>query len=413
MPVTTPSTAPASAASCIWRSSTCSASRRFTCTAAWPIRKITSHCRTLCPPPLEQFLCTAAAAGLIEPVGGRLHFLPKLGQEFGLDSIRLENPITVYANEAAPVHAVRRAVTAAIDEAGQAGPAALARWRFDDEVQSWHWDRRFYQARCFAEINRREGPKREGRPFLLDPPHRNDCGVLLVHGLLASPAVMRPLGENLARAGYTVLGVRLKGHGTSPCDLRERSRGDWLASVRRGHRILADLCPQTAIVGFATGALLALQLAAIQPDRLMAVVAVSAPLRFRQRTLRWIPLVYQANRLIQWMSDGGVSEFVHNPSGHPETNYTQVPLRALHELHQLMEETPEAAATVHCPVLLLQGNRDPVVDPDSARRLLAHLKSQTKFLALVPSRRHDIVFRNTLRSHDTILHFLDLYAVPP
>ncbi len=364
------------------------------------------------PPPLNQFLCTAAGAGLIEPVGGRLHFLPKLGREFGLDTI-LENPLAVYANEAAPVAAVHRAVARAIDEAGRAGETALARWHFDDEVRSWHWDREFYRAPCFARINQLEVPKCSGRPFLLDPPQRNGCGVLLVHGLLASPAGMRALGENLARAGYTVLGIRLKGHGTSPCDLRERSRGDWLASVQRGHRILATLCPQTAIVGFSTGALLALQLAATQPDRLMAVVAVSAPLRFRQRVLRWIPLVYQANRLIQWMSDGGLSEFVHNPSEHPETNYTQVPLRALHELHRLIEETPPAAATVRCPVLLLQGDRDPVVDPDSARQWLDRLGSQAKSLTLMPSRRHDIVFRNTLRSHDTILHFLDLYALTP
>ncbi len=365
------------------------------------------------PPSMRQFTCTAESAGLLESVGGRYHFLPKLCEEFDLHTIRLENPVAVYANEVAPLSRVRRLVAAALDEAETLTPRRLALLRFDDERRAWQWDRAFYSAPCFEEINRKEGPKISGEPFLLnhEPPSRR--GVLLIHGLLASPAVMRPLGEELAERGYTVLGIRLKGHGTSPCDLRERKRQDWLDSVRRGYRILAGLCESIALVGFSTGGLLALQLAADQLDRIHGVVAVATPLRFRKPSMHLVPIVHQTNLLLEWLTDEGLKEFVTSPSEHPETNYTQVPVSALYELQQLIQETEARLAEVHCPVLLLQGDRDPVIDPDSAEILFEGLGTHRKTLTLIPATRHDIVYRDPGGVHGTIAQFLDLHLSMP
>ncbi len=44
----------------------------------------------------------------------------------------------------------------------------------------------------------------------------NDIGVLVCHGFTGTTQSMRPLGEALAAAGYTVIGPRLAGHGISP-----------------------------------------------------------------------------------------------------------------------------------------------------------------------------------------------------
>ncbi|HAI32163.1 MAG TPA: hypothetical protein DCM48_22015, partial [Thalassospira sp.] len=58
----------------------------------------------------------------------------------------------------------------------------------------------------------------DSRPYLLLPNGQKQfaCGVLLVHGFLASPAELRELGEKFAAMGHAVMGVRLAGHGTSP-----------------------------------------------------------------------------------------------------------------------------------------------------------------------------------------------------
>lgn len=358
------------------------------------------------PPSLQQFLCTAESAALIEPVGGSYHFLPKLGEEFELDTIRLENPVAVYANEVAPLAHLKQIVSQALDQADQLSPPDLAQLRFDDEIRAWQWDKAFYSASCFEPLNRLETFTASGEPFLLST-NTSQKGVLLIHGLLASPAAMRPLGETLAQAGYTVLGIRLKGHGTSPCDLRERSFVDWCASVQRGYRILADLTEIIAIVGFSTGGLLALRLAADQPDQLAAVAAVAAPIKFRSPTMALVPLVHQAQRLTDWMLDGGFKRFLPNQSEYPEINYRHIPIRALHELRELIAETKTRLADVKCPVLILQGDRDPVVDPDSAQVIFERLGTHRKTLSLISACRHNIVFDDPGGVHHLIRCFLD------
>ena len=75
----------------------------------------------------------------------------------------------------------------------------------------------------------------------------------------------------LANAGFPVMGVRLKGHGTSPFDLRERSWSDWLRSVQRGFEIVANLTSHVCIVGSGVGGSLALLAAAEKPKGLAGI----------------------------------------------------------------------------------------------------------------------------------------------
>ena len=44
----------------------------------------------------------------------------------------------------------------------------------------------------------------------------NRVGCLLIHGFSGSPSEMRFMGERLAKAGWTVSGILLSGHGTTP-----------------------------------------------------------------------------------------------------------------------------------------------------------------------------------------------------
>ena len=48
----------------------------------------------------------------------------------------------------------------------------------------------------------------------------NNIGCLLVHGFTGAPKEMRWMGEFLGNQGYTVLGIRLAGHATTPEDMR-------------------------------------------------------------------------------------------------------------------------------------------------------------------------------------------------
>ncbi len=361
----------------------------------------------------SQFLRTASKSDLIYHANGEYQFLPKLRAEHGFDEVRLENLVEVYANEAAPLRGVAEAVTEALQGADSLTGETLVRLRFDDELIAYEWDSQEFSKPRHREINDAETATESGEPFLLMPPNPRPLGVVLVHGFLASPAEMRDFGEQLFELGFPVLGVRIKGHGTSPWDLRERSWQDWQESVRRGYSIMAELAPRVALVGFSTGGALSLIHAADRPERLAGVVAASVPMKFQDRGMRFVPLVHGANRLVRWMSSfEGIKPFQVNESEHPRINYRQMPLRGLYELTVLVDVLKATLAQVACPVSLVQGSDDPVVVADSVHRIVEHLGEAPVEVKMIDSQRHGIINEDIGDTWATIIASLDAWTDP-
>ena len=204
-----------------------------------------------------------------------------------------------------------------------------------------------------------------------------------------------------------MLGVRLKGHGTSPWDLRERGWRDWLQSLQRGYRILQGLCERICLVGFSTGGALSLIHAASAPPGLAGVASVSAPIKVRNRNLVFVPLVHGANKVVGWLSSyEGVLPFRSNDSEHPHINYRNMPIRGLHEFRRVTEQLKDRLPDVRCPTLVVQSTDDRVVNPQSAEHIHATVRSETKRLTMIPSDRHGILNEDIGDTHQEILDFL-------
>ncbi len=358
-------------------------------------------------PGLERFLKTTTSMALVERVNGQYRFLPKLLKENEFDEIRIENLVVVYANEVEPIPGVSRSVRKSVEEAPSLDPQRLAKLRFDDEQVAFAWDRQRFSKPRHEEINQQETATESGEPFLFLPEEGKDLGVVLVHGFSASPAEVRPFAEKLQNLGYPVIGVRLKGHGTSPWDLRERSWQDWLEPVREGFKILSAFTPRLCLVGFSTGGGLSLLLAADQPDGLVGVAAISAPMKFRDRSIIFVPLVHTANRLVRWVSSfEGIMPFRATQPEHPHINYRNKSVRGLYELCSMMEELDERLPDVQCPVILIQGTDDPTVDPESAELIYKKLGTRQKEVVRVPATRHGILYEDTGDTQERILSFL-------
>ncbi len=355
---------------------------------------------------LQQFIAMARTAGLIEPLADRYLFLPKLTHAQDFDQIRMENPVAVYANEVAPIQVVDKVVKKALRDAAGLDPIQLAELYFDDEMLSWLWDKTYFSKPWFEAINKTETATQNSQPFFLQPLLPNGEGVVLVHGFLASPAEMRGIADKLLRLGFTVIGVRVKGHGTSPHDLKERSWEDWLGSVRRCYEILKPYVRQIYLVGFATGGALALRLAADQPDRLAGVAALSVPVKFENSTMMVGQLMHGANALMRWMPSFKGMPFIVRDSEHPEINYRNVPVRGLYEVRRLIQELDDRLKDVHCPVLLLHGDKDPIIDADSSRIVFRKLGSKEKQLVYVRSNRLSILLEDIDDTQDKVISFL-------
>jgi esterase/lipase len=356
---------------------------------------------------LREFLSAAVTANLITVDGTTLRVLDKLALDHSFDHIRLENPIEVYANEVEPVPEVEQAVRDALRDLETATARDFAKQAFDDELRALDWDRRMFTKAKHQEINAQETASTDPSPFLLLPAPLKRVGVLLVHGFLAAPGEMRPLGNKLSTAGHAVLGVRLKGHGTSPWDLRERSWRDWQQSVARAYEILRVYCEKIVIVGFSTGGALTLITAAGAPPQLAGIVAVAPPIKFRNRSMRYVPLVHGANQLVGWVSNHeGVLPFRPTDTEHPNINYRNMPIRGLYELTRMVAEVKKTLPSVTCPALVIQGTEDHVVEPQSAKIVHDNLGSRDKELHWIESKRHGIVFEDVGDTHRLIQEFI-------
>ena len=104
-------------------------------------------------------------------------------------------------------------------------------------------------------------------------------GVLLIHGLSDSPYSLRALGRRLHREGYTVIWLRVPGHGTCPGALANISCRDWAAAVKIGMKGLRDRLPKNCpmfLAGYSNGGALSVQYAisAIKDKTLPQVKAI-------------------------------------------------------------------------------------------------------------------------------------------
>ena len=356
----------------------------------------------------EQYLEVATSADLIEVLPDKYKFLPKLQQHYSVHDVRLENPISVYANEIAPIVAACRAVDQAAAAISSVDQVAMARLLFDDQERSYAWCRDNYSRRKYAPINDQETATESGAPYLLNAEGGARLGIVLVHGFLSSPAELRELADKLVALGYPVIGVRLSGHGTSPHDLGDRAWTDWLSSVRRGVEIISAFADKVCVVGFSTGGTLALRLAAEHRDTLAGVVAVSAPIKFRNRNLLFVPVLHGLNRLTRWMSTGdGVMPFRPHESEHPKINYRHIPVRGLYELRQLVEDAETRLDDVICPVCIIQGTDDPVIDPTSADLIITKVASADKTLHWITSNRHGILHEDIGGTQHLVISFIN------
>jgi len=356
---------------------------------------------------LDRFLSTCGKAGLIGQSGSTYRFLDKLCQDYEFNNIRIENPLMVYANEVKPIVEIDQAINAALKKAASVSDREIATLLFHDEVRAHTWNKVHFNQAEHQEINVQETATKSGAPYLLIPDTHVRTGILLVHGFLASPSELSEFGQQLSDPNTAVLGVRLAGHGTSPWDLKQRTWRDWLNSLRRGHRILSAFCDQIIIVGFSMGGALSLRFAAEHPEKLAGVASVSAPIAYRDRKMAFVPLVHGLNKLASWLpSFEGIMPFRENESEHPDINYRHIPTHGLYQMRTLTNDVQDHLPQIEAPTLVIQGNEDPVVEPESGRIIYNELAIADKELHWIPSDRHGILNEDVGKTRTLVRSFI-------
>lgn len=238
-------------------------------------------------------------------------------------------------------------------------------------------------------------PEHIGMPFFLHAPE-SDTGVLLIHGLMAAPEEVRQWGQSLHEKGLTVYAPRLAGHGTSPKDLATRCYDDWLDSVERGHAILKQYCNKILAAGFSTGAGLALQSVILRPHDFEAVIAVSAPLKFKSFSSRFAEALNAFNRFCHSRGvDVLARDYIKNDADNPHINYLLCPVNAFVQVKKLMKKVNRSLPDIRIPALVIQAKNDPKVAPQSGPEIFRRLGTARKRFAWIDHDLHGIV-RDTI-----------------
>ena len=219
-----------------------------------------------------------------------------------------------------------------------------------------------------------------GEPFFFPG---GSTGCLLIHGFTASPQEMVRLGAHLANHGYTALGVRLAGHGTSLDDLARTRWTDWLASAQDGLDLLRGLCDRVVLIGLSMGGLLSILLAEADPPA--GLVLMSTPTLVPPNRLR--PLLRPFSPIYRRIPKGPPDWF--DPSAAAErVAYAAYPTRSMAEVADLIEIARAALPRVHVPALIIHSLNDDFVVPANAQTLLAELGSRHKRLFVVEGSNH-------------------------
>ncbi|WP_153396544.1 alpha/beta hydrolase [Ornithinicoccus halotolerans] len=206
---------------------------------------------------------------------------------------------------------------------------------------------------------------------------RAASGVLLVHGLTATPQMVRPVAEPLAESGYAVRAPLLPGHGTRWEDLNRTRYEHWYDAVESAAEELAagpegstGARRRVVVFGVSLGGALVADLAGRRPDLVTGLVLVNPALAARDPRLRLLPLL---RHLLPSLP--GLADDIRRAGPPRELAYDRTPVRALHSFVGHWPRLLESLPRVRQPVLLARSAHDRVVPRLSSEVLLREIGS--------------------------------------
>jgi len=229
-------------------------------------------------------------------------------------------------------------------------------------------------------------------------------GVLLIHGLTGTPMEMRLLGKGLNRAGFTVHGMQLAGHCGNADDLLGTGWRDWYASVEKAADEMLDKVDHLFVGGLSMGALLALKLAAEQPDRVAGVGVYGATFRYDGWSIPWSARLSFMLPLLKKLGIGRNRSFMEQPPYgiRDERLRAQVstamlggdsaaaglpgnPWYSLAEMHELAADVRRQLPQVTAPCLVAHASEDDVASLKNAELVMREVSAPTELLLLEDS----------------------------
>jgi len=224
----------------------------------------------------------------------------------------------------------------------------------------------------------------EHRAFLLEG---GAPAALLIHGFPGTPAEMRPLGDALHDAGWTVQGLLLPGFGADIETLPERKYKDWVGAACDALRDLQRQHHPVVLIGFSMGGAVAICAAArVSPDALVLLNPFSRMSHLAWKLLPFVKRIFPKVRpfsLVKLDFDNpetraSIIRFLPGADLDDEEVREAIrgfslPTSMFDQLRQVGERAFRTAANIPLRTLVVQASRDETVSPAMTRKLVARL----------------------------------------
>jgi len=314
-----------------------------------------------------------------------------LEKEYPFHEVRVKNTLQVILNEIKWQEPI-------VEMAKQNSLYSEQELREDNfnHLQKREW--RYYEEEYTEYVGLNPTKEEKGAPIVLFDT-QNDTGVVFSHGYMAAPQEIRTLAEYLFKKGINVYVPRLRGHGTDPEALKSVSAKDWEIDFERAFTAMRQVCNKVFIGGFSLGGLLALDHAA--QYEVDGVIALNSALKLHNLRVSYVvPTLHFFNEMISYLHAKGIKEWIDNShTEQPKVNYLMHPLSSVSQMEKIMSKVSGSLQKVTAPILIIQGDNDPIVKRESARRIYDGIKSTDKKLLLLHRDKHGILADE---SHDEV-----------
>ncbi|REI05957.1 carboxylesterase [Staphylococcus felis] len=234
------------------------------------------------------------------------------------------------------------------------------------------------------------------KPFFFEEGRR---AVLLLHGFTGNSSDVRQLGRYLQKRGYTSYAPHYEGHAEPPENILQSSPHVWYKDALDGYDYLVEQgYDEIAVAGLSLGGVFALKLSLNRSVK--GIVTMCTPMYIKTEGSMYEGVLEYARNFKKYEGKADAIIDQEMEQFHP-TN-------TLKELQQTIQSVREAVDEVVEPLLVIQSEKDDMINPDSANIIYDEALSDDKHLSWYHDSGHVITIdKEKEKVFEEVFQFLE------